>query len=221
MVPNSVPGKVQMTLGSGWPGTACTSTFPFAHPAFSNMVCKVRTRWSEFSGACCRRCSTTDLSRRRKVTLSARHALESARTTSTLDHWNMRHPFRRLEVSTCLTGPRTPAMDSTITRGRRSSAQNKKTRLATGPRNNHLPPGANQRLAAGVNDAVLLPAMRRRCDLSVVGNARHHRPGYGRCNVRHLNHAATLVRDHAHGASLVRAYRQLVAKAPRRYAGCA
>src|SRR5450755_2082994 len=99
MVPASVPGRVQRMLGSDWPGTVCTSTFALAHPAFSNMVCKLRTRWSGLCGNCCRRCCTTDLSRRRKVTLSARQALERAKTTSRLEHRSMRHASRRLRVA--------------------------------------------------------------------------------------------------------------------------
>src|ERR1017187_9268408 len=209
VVPFSVPGRVQMTLGSGWPGTVCSSTFPLAHPAFSNIVCSTRARWPGSCGACCRRCWTTVLSSRRKVTLSARQALESAKTTSRLDHRSMRYPSRRLEVSTSRTTPEARAMDSAITRGHRYSAQNKKTRLATGLLIIDSQQIANRRLAARANVAVLLCSARRRIDARVVGNPSQYRVGNRRGNPSHLAHAAALVGGRG----------QLIAKASRRYAG--
>src|SRR5215469_12131366 len=86
MVPDSVPGTVHRTLGSDWLGTGCTWIWLLAHPAFWNIDCSARTRWSGNCGAFCTRSWTTDLSMRRKVTLSARQALIRTNTAARLDH---------------------------------------------------------------------------------------------------------------------------------------
>jgi hypothetical protein len=100
-------------------------------------------------------------------------------------------------------------MDSAITRGHRYSAQNKKTRLATGLLDIDSQQIAIRRLAARADVAVLLPNVRRRSAASIVGNAGDNRSSDCRRNAHHVVHATTLVRTH----------RQLIAKASRRHAG--
>src|SRR5215469_1530561 len=86
MVPYSVPGTVHRTLGSDWSGTGCTWIWVLAHPAFSNIHRSAARRWSRDCGAFCTRSWTTDLSMRRKVTLSAKQALVRTHTAARLDH---------------------------------------------------------------------------------------------------------------------------------------